>query len=238
MIPFFRKIRRWLIAENKFSRYLLYAAGEIILVVAGILIALSINNWNEAKKEHKIETEILNEILSNLDSDIKNLDECIASTEEWIFQNNEVLQHLNNNSPLTDTLRRYYVLLIADSPFYPNKLGYKNLNSLGMNIIRNEQLRNEISMLYENKYYFFVEDRKRASDIWQERILDQLSEKLEYIKPWEAEPINLEELRHNIQFKNVVLNHKTMLEWTIDRYNQGKKEIQVVMQSIRDELNK
>ena len=43
----FRKIRQRLLSENKFSKYLIYAIGEIILVVIGILIALGINNWNE-----------------------------------------------------------------------------------------------------------------------------------------------------------------------------------------------
>lgn len=48
MIKFFRKIRQRLLTENKFSKYLLYAIGEIILVVIGILIAININNTNEA----------------------------------------------------------------------------------------------------------------------------------------------------------------------------------------------
>ncbi len=39
-----------MLTENKFSKYLLYAVGEIILVVIGILIALQINDWNGAKK--------------------------------------------------------------------------------------------------------------------------------------------------------------------------------------------
>jgi len=47
MIKFFRHIRQKLVKENKFSKYALYAIGEIILVVVGILIALSINNTNE-----------------------------------------------------------------------------------------------------------------------------------------------------------------------------------------------
>lgn len=50
MIKFFRKIRQKLLSENKFSKYLIYAIGEIILLVIGILIALQINNWNENRK--------------------------------------------------------------------------------------------------------------------------------------------------------------------------------------------
>ena len=69
MIKFFRKIRQKLLTENKFGRYLTYAIGEIILVVIGILIALSINNWNEKRKESQIEIKALidlkNEFIDN-----------------------------------------------------------------------------------------------------------------------------------------------------------------------------
>lgn len=53
MIKFFRKIRQRMFTENKFGKYLIYAIGEIILVVIGILIALQINNWNEGVKQRK-----------------------------------------------------------------------------------------------------------------------------------------------------------------------------------------
>jgi hypothetical protein len=59
MIKFFRKIRQRLLTENKFSKYLIYAIGEIILVVIGILIALSINNWNDYRKERNEEKIVL-----------------------------------------------------------------------------------------------------------------------------------------------------------------------------------
>jgi sensor domain CHASE-containing protein len=54
MIKFFRKIRQNMIKENRTSKYLLYAIGEIVLVVIGILIALSINNSNQERKEEII----------------------------------------------------------------------------------------------------------------------------------------------------------------------------------------
>ena len=55
MIKFFRKIRKNMIKENKVSKYMLYAIGEIILVVIGILIALQINNWNNVQKNKQAE---------------------------------------------------------------------------------------------------------------------------------------------------------------------------------------
>jgi hypothetical protein len=50
MIKSFSKIRQKILAEKKFPQYLLYATGEIVLVVIEILIALSINNWKQNRK--------------------------------------------------------------------------------------------------------------------------------------------------------------------------------------------
>jgi hypothetical protein len=58
MIPFFRKIRKKMADDNRPLMYMRYAIGEIVLVVIGILIALSINNWNELGKE-KEKTNLL-----------------------------------------------------------------------------------------------------------------------------------------------------------------------------------
>ena len=66
MIKFFRKIRQNLLSENKFGKYLTYALGEIILVVIGILIALSINNWNENNKERTTEKSYLKRLSLDL----------------------------------------------------------------------------------------------------------------------------------------------------------------------------
>ena len=63
MINFFRKIRKKLADDNQIVKYSRYAVGEIVLVVIGILIALSINNWNEAKKLSAIEKQLLKETL-------------------------------------------------------------------------------------------------------------------------------------------------------------------------------
>ena len=55
-----------MLTENKFSKYLIYAIGEIVLVVIGILIALQINNWNAERKVEKEEIGILNNLLESL----------------------------------------------------------------------------------------------------------------------------------------------------------------------------
>jgi hypothetical protein len=74
MIKFFRKIRQKMLTESKFGKYLLYAIGEIVLVVIGILIALSINNWNQYNNDRILEKEYLERIKKDLIADSNYFD--------------------------------------------------------------------------------------------------------------------------------------------------------------------
>ena len=86
MIKFFRKIRQKLLAKNKFSKYLIYAIGEIVLVVIGILIALQINNWNEQQKtksnQEKYLTLLKTEAINNLNQ-VKKTKEAAKTMHLW-----------------------------------------------------------------------------------------------------------------------------------------------------------
>lgn len=86
MIKFFRKIRQKLLAEGRLSKYLIYALGEIILVVVGILIALQINNWNEEKKNILVEHKILQDILKNQVEDQETLETTMQRF--WLTESN------------------------------------------------------------------------------------------------------------------------------------------------------
>ena len=81
MIQLFRKIRQKLLSENRFSKYLIYAIGEIMLVVIGILIALQINNWNEKQKIDSTVDNYLIQLMSDLDADKNYYEESISFLE-------------------------------------------------------------------------------------------------------------------------------------------------------------
>ena len=80
MIKFFRKFRQKNLSENKFSKYLIYAIGEIILVVIGILIALGINNWKENQTEIKQQNLIFENLNLELNNNLKNLNSKLYQT--------------------------------------------------------------------------------------------------------------------------------------------------------------
>ena len=73
MITLLRKIRRSLIESGSARKYLLYAIGEIALVVIGILIALQINNWNERVKQQTQVNSYLSSMIENLRDDQQSL---------------------------------------------------------------------------------------------------------------------------------------------------------------------
>jgi hypothetical protein len=105
MIKFFRRIRQRLLTENKpaspAGRYLLYAIGEIVLVVIGILIALQINNNNEARKLRQQELHYLENLKTDLELNIVELNEYTKARNSQIESANIVLEHFEGK-PLTD----------------------------------------------------------------------------------------------------------------------------------------
>lgn len=127
MIKFFRKIRQRLLTDpperissvragNRFTKYILYAIGEIILVVIGILIALQINNWNESRKAYNNELQLYLKILDDIQDQygyIKNRDKSMKSYQDLHF---DVYNQSQGKSRIDSTL--YYNTLEWIFPFH------------------------------------------------------------------------------------------------------------------------
>ena len=73
MIKLFRKNRQKMLANNKFGNYIAYAAGEIILVIAGILIALAINEHSNSKKKLELRNSYIIQLHDEADRNLKKL---------------------------------------------------------------------------------------------------------------------------------------------------------------------
>ena len=108
MIKFFRKIRQRLLTENKFSKYLIYAVGEIVLVMIGILLALQVNNWNENRKE----IERQKKLYANLKIDFQSR---LNELEDFYIAKNAAVENIN----IINTTRKIAVTLfiIYIAPF-------------------------------------------------------------------------------------------------------------------------
>ena len=226
--------------ENKTGKYLKYAIGEIILVMIGILLALQINNWNNDRMEHKLETNILSEILVNLKKDVVNLNSKIRYNQGKQKLNNEVLEHLEQKTPLTDSLRLSYDRLSGRGNFEPITVAYENLKTKGVDIIKNDSLRIAISELYDFKYYYVTEDLRRDYEhvraLHESQIFTNIRTTIKDGRNF-AEPHNLLEVQNNEYFKETLKKAIGFYGYMNKIYKNGIKENKEVQQHIRMELN-
>jgi len=147
MIKFFRKIRQRLLTENKFSKYIIYAFGEIILVVIGILIALGINNWNENRKLRSQEITYLKNLKNDLRTQIEMLDVYIDYETIIIDQSNDIIEHYNRNNgfkEMDSIFPKLHDLSTRWTFSNANSTLIQMLNSNQINILQNEKLKTEL----------------------------------------------------------------------------------------------
>ena len=122
-----------------------YAIGEIVLVVIGILIALSINNWNEYRKDRAKENIILNDLAENIKINIKTFQNDLDSLHQWNLSSEIVLQTLTNKLSYSDTIKQHFhSARITKKNLLPSKVGYEGYKSQGLDIITNKALSTEI----------------------------------------------------------------------------------------------
>ncbi len=155
MIKFFRKIRQKTLTESKFGKYLLYALGEIILVVIGILIALSINNRNEAEKDRAFEIKMLSEIEKGLLLDKLNLQEHINA---YVVLGNTVdyFTDLTQNKIIfQDSMQSDLWKLNIGRHFQFNRGPYDALKSSGLDRVSNDSIRNHLINFFDFKLLEF-----------------------------------------------------------------------------------
>lgn len=155
MIKLFWRIRQKLLSENKFSKYLIYAIGEIVLVVIGILIALQINNWNEINKLRKLETNTLKELRADLKQNIFEINNHIEALEDCKNSNEVIISHMENALPYHDSLDYHFSNLYPYIVFSPVRTTFDNLSQSGIRLISIDSIRAEITMLYGNEFKAF-----------------------------------------------------------------------------------
>ena len=157
MLKFFRQIRHRLLAESKISSYLLYAIGEILLVVIGILIALQINNWNEIRKDIKKELIFLKDIKEDLQQDTIQINQIIQANRQRLSYYKLIDPEFNLRNqyiiPVADTTLRFRRLLTTARSFRPTKGSYTSLLADGQSqLIRNRGLFKIIQQVYDEDY--------------------------------------------------------------------------------------
>ncbi|MFY0697963.1 MAG: hypothetical protein JXR11_08945 [Balneola sp.] len=237
MFKFFRRVRLALLSESKFSKYLLYALGEILLVVIGILIALQINNWNETRKMRAIEREILHQFVVELTGDVKTLEQKISNGREHILSSTILIYHLDNKLAYHDSLNHHFDQWLGLDPLSFNTSAFNNLESRGLEIISNNELRNQILHLYTKKY----PEALRVDEYFTSDYHNFLAEiNLRYLRntEWgvEAIPFDYPELIQSNEFVSALEWSKNANETNLEWYISTLYTLKVLRNAINIEL--
>ena len=134
-------------------KYMLYALGEVLLVMVGILLALQVNNRNEWRKDRVNEKKVLSELIKTLELNNEILEE---NTNEMITSNKSaqiVLSFIDNEWSYSDSLDFHFDRVRMQWTFnFVSQSGFESLKDAGLDIVQSDTLRQEIINLFENTY--------------------------------------------------------------------------------------
>jgi len=234
MLTFLRKIRRSLIEslpsrqpEGSFRKpaspisrparplggYLLYAIGEIALVVIGILIALQINNWNERQKLIDYENKMLNEVLEDLERDTAYLNRQLNRLQKMTKSVDILLKADSYHDSL-----EVYLDIPSGVYFIINQKAIETIRNYGQQIPLDDELRKTLDSYYQ-RAQFLVDLIKIEGDTyfypyimpyWNKHFLDA---------PDDSSPLgyslitdSLDEVITSAKFKDIVISKKIRTE--------------------------
>jgi len=245
MINFFRKIRKQLADQNKPLRYFRYAFGEIVLVMIGILLALQVNNWNEANKD-QIE---LRNILQSIVEDIEENQNFLEQAREMCVQDNKRIEAFLNHDDYTgfnrDSLEKGLETWVVDVPW--RWTGYNSLKESGITEYgKYAEVVVWLSYYYDNSITWHEEGEKgmqetvrKSDEFWRFR---QDSYEFNYVNGLrtlqndENAIVILNRLLKSPIARNILKIHYRNQEVTISEYDKLEKTHNELLEALEDAL--
>jgi len=237
MIKFFRKIRQKLLSENKISKYLIYAIGEIFLVVIGILIALQINNWNENKKERAKEKNVLEDIINNLNRNNDLIKNSLITIKEIDSSSDIIISVIRNKKSYSDTLgSHFFESTRSGGLLFPlSTEGYESLKNAGFDIIQSGSLKGEILELFEISY-----KRIKEKSQWTTERANQYNDYFITIfkgeQPDILVPLDYNQLLNDARYISMVVDIKAQRSWYIADILDCLSQSEELIKNIKHEL--
>ena len=254
MIKFFRNIRQRLVSENKFSKYLMYAIGEIILVVIGILIALQININNNYREQRISEQEYLRSLQTEFKANLEKLNMSIDENDVRINALEDLLT-LFDIYVLDSVSRKSISLMIH--PIFGSDLSYKpslgvisDLISSGkLNIILNKNLRQKLASFESSLDYLKIQEEEAyntkqslKSLLFKEISILTIQKDLgrNFENHSISENVNNKLVFNSVELENYLLDYLLVTKAANDSRFMGglKEDIEFILKEIENELSK
>ncbi|NNE32057.1 MAG: hypothetical protein HKN40_06780 [Winogradskyella sp.] len=215
-------------AKNKTGKYLKYAIGEIILVVIGILIALSINNWNLNRKQNNAEKAFLQGIKTDLKKDKEYIDLIIQLQKPKIdvfdLLNSELPEFNNENEIAVDSLFKIY--FTSQRTFYPISGSFQSaVSGNQINSYKDKVITSSLIKLYNTTYERLIDNGKISDDRW-----DDLSRKYSHERR-----IGIHENMSDSQLSELLddmYHHFVHMRWYQNQLTDANTEIDEILEKI------
>ena len=146
----FNSVRQQLLKESRFKRYLVYAVGEVVLVVIGILIALQINTWNEQRKQKEELSAIYEIIITDLEKDIAEVSRFIEHYEKERKPTFDTLIHTAPTKEQWDANPLYRLVFNGYEDIAINTRGYELFKGLSTSIMLEDELTSDLADFYND----------------------------------------------------------------------------------------
>jgi len=241
MISLFRKIRKNLLGgepktlSGRLSRYLLYALGEIVLVVIGILIALQINNWNQRRSAQAAERESYRKIRRQVTDDKENLAGVKAFNLYFAGQYARANQIIGNaDLSRMDTLAMMTLGLSQYSDFLRSANIYETLvNSGALRLLQNDDITSGLQKL--EMTYNHV---NKLEEIHWDIIMQEVSPQLKGVINYASQEVMQPERLYSVEMRNLFIESMFLTQAKDSVYNKALSEIQTIVDLIDGELQK
>jgi hypothetical protein len=219
--------------ENKTKTYFKYAIGEIVLVVIGILIALSINNWNEASKNEREQIVFLNNLKNDLKNDLIQLDQILKFQKEKLNKVNELKDQLLSIKDFEKIEQLLVNLTFLNDTYFPNTGSYTTTVSSGKIASLNpSSLRIAITNLYERYYYRLIYNGE-----FYDKTLNEVSSSLGKFFNTLTLKLNSKDIIEDSEFVNLITMWFVENSIYVKKGEETKGEILNVLKLVEQRLN-
>lgn len=246
MLKYFREVRLKLLPGNRFSKYLIYAVGEIVLVVIGILIALQINNRNRIKVLKAKEYAALFEVISDLNLNILRLNGVVYEDANSIYKCTSSLDIIITNIECTrvyhDSLATYFWLNFRYPDLDVKSSGYESLTSIGLDLVANNELRAKIGKYYSYSIPNVNLAYQDVRDDYYHYMLDYLRREFITVgtdgNTKKIYPVSYDLLLENREYIESLKTYLTIFNFYRDRSMEAIEESEALKIQIENYLNK
>lgn len=249
MLRFFRRIRQKLIASGSVTKYLLYAAGEIALVMIGILLALQVSNWNQELYESGLEEKYLEELLEDFKANKESVDRVIRIMDDAIPTMTYLLEQSALQTPEVplDTLNAWFSEMNAMPTFWSTDRAYINITGSGeLKIISNDDVKYALARYYTRLEVVKLVQNTHELELvntFQPYIIEHLDfqsvsyERLDDLSlPKAVDKDAILEVLHTRKFRNVITTKWTILTDLLNQYREIRINIMNVLRVLEEEV--